>query len=235
MSILAVLLVMRVALGGLDNLWHHELEERLPGRREARVELALHSGRELCYALMFAGLAWWEWRGAWTAVVVGLLAAEVCITLADFIVEDRTRRLPKLERVLHTVLAMNFGALLAVLGPALLAWARLPTAIARVDYGLASWLLTAAAVGVLAWWVRYAIGARGHFAAATSLRLGLQPRRSAEPKTVLVTGATGFIGRKLVYRLVGRGDGVIVHARSAVKAADLFGPHVDIVTDLADI
>ena len=47
MSILAVLLVTQIALGGLDNFWHHELKERLPGRREARVELALHSGREL--------------------------------------------------------------------------------------------------------------------------------------------------------------------------------------------
>ena len=64
---------------------------------------------------------------------------------------------------------------------------------------------------------------------------GLKPRRTAEPKTVLVTGATGFIGRKLVYRLLGRGDGVIVHARRAAKAADLFGPHVDVVTDLAAI
>jgi uncharacterized protein (TIGR01777 family) len=63
----------------------------------------------------------------------------------------------------------------------------------------------------------------------------LRRRRSAAPKTVLVTGATGFIGRNLVYRLVARGDGVIVHARNAAKAIDLFGPHVDVVTDLGRI
>jgi uncharacterized protein (TIGR01777 family) len=235
MSMLAVLLVTQIALGGLDNLWHHELEERLPARREARVELALHSVRELCYALMFLAFAWWEWHGAWAAAVVGLLAAEVCATLADFIVEDRTRRLPKLERVLHTVLAMNFGALLAVLAPTLLAWARLPTAIAPVDHGLVSWLLTAAAAGVFAWSVRNALAALRHFAAPAWQRAGLRRRRSAAPKTVLVTGATGFIGRKLVYRLVARGDGVIMHARNAAKATDLFGPHVDVVTDLGRI
>jgi len=232
MSLLAVLLVTQILLGGFDNLWHHELSERLPGKREARVEVALHSGRELCYALLFAGLAWWEWRGAWAAAVVALLVIEVCVTLADFVVEDRTRRLPTTERVLHTVLAINFGAMLAVLAPTLLAWARLPSALARVDYGFASWLLTAAAAGVLAWSVRNALAARRHFAAATWASRGLKPRRSAEPKTVLVTGATGFIGSKLVYRLVSRGDGVIVHARNAAKAADLFGPHVDVVTDL---
>jgi uncharacterized protein (TIGR01777 family) len=227
MSILAVLLGTQIALGGLDNLWHHELKERLPGRREARVEVALHSGRELCYALLFAGLAWWEWHGAWTAAVVGLLVGEVCVTLADFVVEDRTRRLPKTERVLHTVLA--------ALAPTLTTWAKLPTAIAPVDYGLASWLLTAAAAGVLAWSLRNALAAAAHFAEPTWRREELKSRWSAAPKSVLVTGATGFIGRKLVYRLVGRGDRVLVHARNAAKAADLFGPHVEVVTDLARV
>jgi uncharacterized protein (TIGR01777 family) len=57
----------------------------------------------------------------------------------------------------------------------------------------------------------------------------------AQTQTVLVAGATGFVGRKLVARLVARGDRVIVHARNAAKAADLFGPLVSIVTDLAQI
>ena len=56
MSFLTVLLVAQILLGGLDNLWHREIIGRLPGKREARVEVALHSGRELCYALLFAGL-----------------------------------------------------------------------------------------------------------------------------------------------------------------------------------
>ena len=167
MSLLAVLLVTQILLGGLDNLWHHELKERLPGRREARVEVALHAGREVCYALLFTGLAWWEWRGAWAAAIVTLLVIEVCLTLADFVVEDRTRQLPNTERVLHTVLAINFGALLAVLAQVLLTWARLPSALVPADYGLASWLLTAAAAGVLVWSVRNALAAYRHFAVAT--------------------------------------------------------------------
>ncbi len=115
MSTLTVLLGIQIALGAFDNFWHHELTQALPAKREARVELALHSGRELCYAALFAGLAWWEWHGAWLAAVVGLLGVEVVLTLADFVVEDGTRRLPKTERVLHTLLAINFGAVLAVL------------------------------------------------------------------------------------------------------------------------
>src|SRR5688500_6436974 len=54
-------------------------------------------------------------------------------------------------------------------------------------------------------------------------------------KAVLVTGATGFIGRKVVERLLERGNRVIVHARRAAKAADLFGPRVGVVTDVAQL
>jgi len=54
-------------------------------------------------------------------------------------------------------------------------------------------------------------------------------------RSVLVTGATGFIGRQLVHRLVGSGDRVIVHARNTAKAAELFGPRVSVVTDLAQV
>jgi hypothetical protein len=233
MSTLGLLLGVQIALGALDNFWHHEIREALPGKREARVEVALHAGRELCYALLFAALAWWEWRGAWAFALLGLLAVEIVVTLVDFVVEDATRRLPKAERILHTVLAINFGALLAVFAPTLLAWARLPTGVVHVDHGLGSWLLTAAAVGVLAWSIRNALAARRHFAPPTWQRRALHPGRRAAAKRVLVTGATGFIGRKLVQRLVARGDHAIVLARNAAKAADLFGPHAEIVTDLA--
>ena len=79
------------------------------------------------------------------------------------------------------------------------------------------------------------LAGRWPFAKPTWQRQGLRPRRRPDPKTILVTGATGFIGRKLVYRLVERGDGLIVHARNAAKAADLFGPYVDVVTSLDSV
>jgi uncharacterized protein (TIGR01777 family) len=52
-------------------------------------------------------------------------------------------------------------------------------------------------------------------------------------KSVLVTGGTGFIGRRLVERLHARGDEVIVLARNAAKAQALFGSRARVVTDLA--
>jgi uncharacterized protein (TIGR01777 family) len=51
-------------------------------------------------------------------------------------------------------------------------------------------------------------------------------------RQVLVTGATGFIGRKLVPRLVAHGDRVTVLARNPAKAAALFGASAEIVTEL---
>ena len=233
MSTLMVLLATQIALGAIDTLWHHELVGRLPSRRQARVESALHAVRELCYAVLFYALAWRTWQGAWVASIVTLLVLEVVITLADFVIEDRTRRLPATERILHTMLAINFGALLAVLAPTLIAWARLPTAIVPADYGVASWLLTAAAVGVLAFGIRNGLAARRHFAAPAWERRGLVPKRRADAKHVLVTGATGFIGTKLVDRLIERGDRVTVLVRNREKALDLFGPHAEIVDDLA--
>ncbi|HEX5046474.1 MAG TPA: TIGR01777 family oxidoreductase [Gammaproteobacteria bacterium] len=61
---------------------------------------------------------------------------------------------------------------------------------------------------------------------------GPPPGSGARLKRVLVTGATGFIGRHLAYRLIERGDRVIVLARNPHKAAALFGPQVEIVDDL---
>jgi uncharacterized protein (TIGR01777 family) len=88
--------------------------------------------------------------------------------------------------------------------------------------------------------VKSGVSARGRAAPRLSpkptwLRRDLRPGRRPNPRTVLVTGATGFIGRKLVYRLVERGDSVIVHARNAAKAADLFGPYAVVVTKLDSI
>src|SRR5688572_29563405 len=112
MSLVFALLFSQVLLGGFDSLWHHEITEKLPSRRSARHELALHAAREAIYAVVFFGLAWYAWQGAWAWVLAALLLTEVAITIADFLVEDRTRKLPPLERVVHTLLAINFGVVL---------------------------------------------------------------------------------------------------------------------------
>ena len=54
-------------------------------------------------------------------------------------------------------------------------------------------------------------------------------------RTVLVTGATGFIGSALVAQLLARGDSVVALSRNATKARRKLGARVQIVESLAQI
>jgi len=234
MTDVLLLLCVQCVLGAFDNVWHHELQAKLPQRPAARKEIALHTIRELIYGVVFVGIAWWQWQGAWALLLTTLLAIEIVVTIWDFLVEDATRKLPPLERVLHTVMALNYGAILAMWAPQILRWSQEPTAFLPVSYGALSWAIAIFGAGVLAW------GVRDLFATA---RLGVpewqrHPMRagvSANPRTVLVAGGTGFVGQVLVRSLVGSGDGVIVLSRDPATARDRFGPFVEVVGDLDEL
>ncbi len=233
MNTIFILLSVQAVMGAFDNLWHHELQARLAQRISARYELALHAAREAIYGIVFIGLAWFEWRGAFTAMLAALLLAELGITLADFLEEDRTRRLPPFERVLHTMLTISYGLFLGFLAPMLLGWARLPTAMAFTSHGWISWLCTLYGVGVLAWSVR-------NVRAVLHLRRKVHsadtpatvPRNHLITPAVLVTGATGFVGSALVADLLRDGQRVIVLSRDGMQARAAFGPQVWVVENL---
>jgi len=231
MSVPFTLITIQALLGGIDNLWHHEITERLPARRAAAGELALHAVREFLYAFIFLGLAWFRWQGYWAFLIASVLALEIVITLADFLVEDKTRRLPAFERILHTLLALNYGVLLATLAPVLIAWSNLPSEVVHSSHAF-SWVFTVFGIGVFAWSLRNAIAALNLRRPPEWVRTPIPAGPSQTPRTVLISGATGFIGGHLVRRLVGRGDKVIVLTRNADTALDRYGPHVRIVTNL---
>jgi len=116
MTLFLAFLSVQAVIGALDNLLHHEVTEKLPSHVSARRELALHAARELIYAGVFVIVAWLAPHGMWAWALLCVLLIEVAITLADFVEEDRTRTLPPFERILHTILAVNLGVVLARLG-----------------------------------------------------------------------------------------------------------------------
>ena len=231
--ILWTLISVQVLMGAFDTLFHHEGTERLAWRASQKTELRLHGVRNFFYAVIFFCIAWFEPHGAFTFGLAVILIAEVIITLWDFVEEDMTRKLPGSERINHTLLALNYGAILALAAPYLWAWSFLPTALIPVTYGWWSVMATASALGV------GLFSARDLLASARSDRLkrvepaelvaDLAPRQS-----ILITGGTGFIGQRLVSALVAGGHFVTVVTRDPRNADDLLDP-VRVITSLDQV
>ncbi|HEU5178916.1 MAG TPA: TIGR01777 family oxidoreductase [Burkholderiales bacterium] len=223
------LLLVQVALGAFDTIYHHELKEQLPYRAGAAPELRIHGVRALLYALIVAGLAAFEWHG-WLAVAFGaLFVTEIVLTLRDFVIEDRTRKLPPSERITHALLAVNGGAFLLALADTLAGWWSYPGALTAADHGWRGAALGAACAGLIA------SGLRDLHAARKLERL---PRASAAVDfggrrlRVLVSGGTGFIGRRLIWTLLEQGHEVTVFARDATRAWLLFDRRVAVTERL---
>jgi hypothetical protein len=130
MTVAVGLLLVNGVLGAVDTLWYHEYRARLPRRPDLyRTELRLHAARDAVYAVLYGTIGWWMWSGMGAAVLASLLAVEIVITMADFVVEDRIRTLAAGERVLHSLMAIVYGTMLAHLLPELVDRAQTPTAL----------------------------------------------------------------------------------------------------------
>ncbi len=229
-----ILFAIQGLIGAFDNLWHHEITEKLSSKPDARGELILHTTREFIYSVIFIGIAWYAWHGFWAIALMALMAVEIVVTLWDFVLEDQTRKLPGFERILHTLLAINFGAILAFFLPVTLVWSFEETGLAAVDYGALSWIMTVYGVGVLGW-ALYDLWVVVRLTLPEWKRNPVLPGHKREPLKVLVTGATGFVGKVIVRALIERGDKPILLARNTAKADYLFGPHVEVIAALDQI
>jgi hypothetical protein len=154
MKTVIYVLIFQGLLGGFDVIWNHEWKENLPGKLSANLEQRIHGLRELFYAVIFIGLAWYSWDGFWAWIFFGLLVIEIFLTAWDFVIEDKTRTLSPNERVVHLMLSMGGGAYVALLIPELLHWSQQPSGLESVEYGILSWILTLLGFGVLGWGVR---------------------------------------------------------------------------------
>ncbi len=227
------LLIAQIAMGAFDTLYHHELTQRLAWRPSQAAELRLHGSRNFIYAIVFLALGMTAPQGGWAALLIVLLTVEVLITLWDFVEEDRSRLLPATERVTHTLLALNYGLILALLLPILWQAASRPGALPFVWNGIFSIIFTVAAVGVVI------SGLRDLVAAGRSVRIAEgDPAPLAQAlsgrRAILVTGGTGLVGTRLVSALAGAGHDVTVLTRNPAHARHLPAP-LRIVTDLGQI
>lgn len=224
------LIALQIVMGVFDTFYHHEFTERLAWRPSQQGELKLHGVRNLLYALLFAVLGWCEVHGLFAILVLAVLVAEIGITLTDFVEEDLTRKLPPSERINHTLLAINYGAILMLLVPLLIDWAMRPSAIVPAYAGVLSWVAAAAAVGAALCGLRDFTAARRLARIskpdATALVAALPPAQ-----TVLITGATGFIGARLAASLTAAGHHVVALVRDPAKAAMLPAP-LSLITGL---
>jgi hypothetical protein len=157
MSVALWLLGIQGVIGAFDTIYYHEWRARLPARgRQAAAELKLHAARDFFYAILFATLPCITWRGTWVLVLASVFAAEIALTLTDFVVEIAVRKqlgdVYGGERVTHAVMGILYGAMIATLIPVLARWWTLPTALV-VEWaqtpGALRWGLFIMAAGVM--------------------------------------------------------------------------------------
>jgi hypothetical protein len=150
------LLGLQGVIGAFDTVYYHEWRARLPARgKQAASELKLHAARDFFYAVLFATLPCVVWQGTWVLLLVGVFAAEIALTLTDFVVEIAVRKqlgdVYAGERVTHAVMGILYGAMVANLIPELVRWWTLPTAFVlrwAAIPGVLRWSLFVMAAGV---------------------------------------------------------------------------------------
>lgn len=111
-----ILLVLG-CLGGLDILLFHSIGHGLRTHAPSRAELVSHAARGPVYGFLFVAVPCFAFTGAWWWLVVGVLAADLLVSLWDFALERASRAalggLATGEYVLHVLIGIAYGALFA--------------------------------------------------------------------------------------------------------------------------
>ncbi len=150
------LLLILGVLGAADIALYHSISHGIRSHADSRHELVVHSLRGPTYFALFLLVPNVAMRGAWFWALIGLFVVDLGISIWDFLIEKKSRRqlggLPSGEYVLHIVMAMVFGALVASVSFGAGHWAAEPTRLALEPVAVPALLryaLGAMALGVL--------------------------------------------------------------------------------------
>jgi len=121
-------------LGATDILLFHTVSHGIRAHADSANELLVHSLRGPTYASLFVLVPNFAMEGAWFWLLMAIFVVDVAISLWDFVLEKHSRAvfggLPTGEYILHIVLAMLFGAMVACVIQNAGHWAMRPTRIA---------------------------------------------------------------------------------------------------------
>jgi len=233
---LFILIIIQGFMGAYDTLYHHELKAMLPWTEKASTELMIHGVRNIFYAFIFMSLALGEWHGIFAVIFGAILIVEIVLTLWDFVVEDQTRMLSATERVTHTLLAINYGVILAYLIPVLVIWSKQDASFYFHHSGIYSYILIFFSAAVFIWAFRDGLaGLKLAKQKSNRQKSGTNDEKAANIKSYLVTGGSGFIGRRLCQRLINQGHNVIILTRNFKNTAELFQGKVTLVNSLKQL
>jgi hypothetical protein len=134
MAVATIILFILGVLGAIDILLYHSVSHGIRSHEDSRLELITHSLRGPTYTALFLLVPNFAMQGAFFWLLIGIFVFDVAISLGDFILEAASREffggLPSGEYVLHTILAMLFGALVTSVFYSVGHWATMPTRLA---------------------------------------------------------------------------------------------------------
>jgi hypothetical protein len=154
MNVAIWILMAQACLGAFDTLYYHEYRLKLAHSSDTKAELRLHAVRDYLYALIIGTLGFVTWNGPLAWLLFVALLTEIVITLNDFVEEDRVRKLPPGERVMHGIMGIVYGAFLAYLLPEMWRWQKLSAGFGPAYHGFPAWVLAIVALGVFGSGVR---------------------------------------------------------------------------------
>ena len=180
MTIATYFLFVLGCMGAADIILFHAIAQSIRRHWESRQELVAHCLRGPTYAALFVLVPNCVMQGAWFWVLVALLAVCLAISLWDFAIERRSRRLfggpPIGEYRLHVVMGILFVGLLVTILCEATPWASLHTTLtwepAPSVPSVLRWILTLMSIPVLL---------NGVMDLVAALRVGHSPRPAWTP------------------------------------------------------